>query len=230
MRVILFDIDGTLVRTGGAGKAAIEAALCEEFGVSLSSEEVPYSGRTDRAIGHDLLIGHHIDPSQANLARLIEGYLARLPRYLGQFAGVVCPGVGDLLGQLRGRPGVVLGLLTGNVHRGARAKLGHYGLWDHFTCGGFGDHHFDRDDVARAAVRSAEEHVGGRVDPADVWIVGDTPLDVSCARAVGAHAVAVATGWHPLDKLAETRPDVLLPDLSDPGVLIAAWGFGGRGA
>jgi phosphoglycolate phosphatase len=230
MKVILFDIDGTLVRTGGAGKAAIEAALCEEFGVSLSSEEVPYSGRTDRAIGHDLLVGHQIEPSPANLARLVEGYLARLPHYLGRFAGVVCPGVGDLLAQLRGRPGVVLGLLTGNVRRGAEAKLGHYGLWDHFACGGFGDHHFDRDDVARSALRSAEEHIGRRVDPADVWVVGDTPLDVSCARAVGANAVAVATGWHPLDKLAETRPDVLLADLSDAGALLAAWGFGERGA
>src|SRR5919106_773844 len=103
MKVILFDIDGTLVRTGGAGQAAMEAALCEVFGVRLSSEEIPYSGRTDRAIGHDLLAGHDIAPTPANLTTLIDGYLARLPGYLGRIAGVVCPGVGDLLGVLCGR-------------------------------------------------------------------------------------------------------------------------------
>src|SRR5262245_41812939 len=94
MKVILFDIDGTLVRTGGAGKAAMESARCEEFGVRLSSEDIPYSGRTDRAIGHDLLAGHDIEPSPANLTKLIDGYLARLPGSLGRIAGMVCPGVG----------------------------------------------------------------------------------------------------------------------------------------
>src|SRR5881275_3142560 len=126
MRVLLFDIDGTLVRTGGAGKVAMEAALCEEFGVRLSSEEIPYSGRTDVAIGHDLLAGHHIDPTPANLSRLVTGYLERLPHYLRSVTGTVCPGVADLLGVLRGRSDVLLGLLTGNVRRGAETKLGHY--------------------------------------------------------------------------------------------------------
>jgi phosphoglycolate phosphatase-like HAD superfamily hydrolase len=223
MNVILFDIDGTLVRTGGAGKAAMESALCEEFGVRLSSEEIPYSGRTDRAIGHDLLAGHDVPPTPANLARLIDGYLARLPAALARFAGVVCPGVGDLLAELRGRSDVVLGLLTGNVRRGAQTKLSHYGLWHHFACGGFGDDHTDRDDVARSAVRSVRQHVGRDVDLSAVWVIGDTPLDVSCARAVGAKAVAVATGWHALDKLAECGPDVLLGDLSDPAELLRLW-------
>ena len=223
MKVILFDIDGTLVRTGGAGKAAMESALCEEFGVRLSSEEIPYSGRTDRAIGHDLLAGHDIDPTPANLGKLIDGYLARLPGCLGRFAGVVCPGVGDLVGTLRRRADVLLGLLTGNVRRGAKAKLSHYGLWHHFVCGGFGDDHHDRDDVARSAVRSAREHLGGAVNPSDVWVIGDTPLDVSCARAVGARAVAVATGWHPIDDLAACEPDLLFDDLSDPGELLRLW-------
>ncbi len=221
--LLLFDIDGTLVRTGGAGKAAMEAALCEEFGVRLSSEEVPYSGRTDRAIGHDLLAGHHIDPTPANLNRLVTGYLERLPTYLRRVTGTVCPGVADLIGSLRGRADVLLGLLTGNVRRGAETKLGHYGLWHHFACGGFGDDHFDRDDVARSAVRSAAEHLKRDVDPADVWVIGDTPLDVSCARAVGAKVAAVATGWTTIDALAASGPDVLLEDLSDPRELLRRW-------
>jgi phosphoglycolate phosphatase-like HAD superfamily hydrolase len=223
MPIILFDIDGTLVRTGGAGKAAMESALCEVFGVRLAADGIPYSGRTDLAIGHDLLAGHAIAPTPANLTRLIDGYLARLPVHLGRTAGVVCPGVGELLGVLSGRSDVVLGLLTGNVRRGAEAKLSHYGLWHRFICGGFGDDHHDRDDVARSALRSVGEHVGGAVNPSDVWVIGDTPLDVGCARAVGARAVAVATGWHPIAELAACGPDLLLDDLSDPAELLRLW-------
>lgn len=222
MRAILFDIDGTLVRTGGAGKAAMEAALCEEFGVRLNSEEIPYSGRTDRAIGRDLLAAHGLDPA-AHQLKLVEGYLARLPYYLGRFPGRVCPGVTELLAGLRTRADVVLGLITGNVRRGAERKLGHYGLWENFAVGGFGDDHADRDDVARAALGAVERHVGAKVNPADVWVVGDTPLDVKCARAIGARAVAVATGWHHLEELRASGPDFTLADLSDPAELLRAW-------
>ena len=217
MLTILFDIDGTLVRTGGAGKAAMEAALCEEFGLTLSAEEVPYSGRTDRAIGRDLLTAHRLEASAANQDRLVNGYLARLPGRLASLGGEVCPGVRELLAVFRGRPDVQLGLLTGNVRRGAELKLGHFGLWDAFPLGGgFGDAHEDRDDVARAAVR--ELAAAG-----DVWVVGDTPLDIRCARAVGAKVVAVATGWHALDELQDA--DVALLDLGDWSRLPAAWGL-----
>jgi phosphoglycolate phosphatase-like HAD superfamily hydrolase len=223
MPTILFDIDGTLVRTGGAGKAAMEAALCEDFGVRLTSEEIPYSGRTDVAIGRDLLAAHGLDPTDANRSRLVEGYLTRLPYYLGRFPGRVCPGVVELLAELRRRSDVVLGLITGNVRRGAERKLGHYGLWDAFAVGGFGDDHADRDDVARSALAAVERHVGAKVNPAEVWVIGDTPLDVKCARAIGANAVAVATGWHPLDDLVASEPDFALADLSDPAELLRAW-------
>lgn len=225
MPIILFDIDGTLVRTGGAGKAAMEAALCEDFGVPHAAKEVPYSGRTDRAIGRDLLIGHGVEPSPANQMRLVEGYLSRLTRYLREIRGCVCPGIGELLGVLKPRADVLLGLLTGNVLRGAQTKLGHYGLWGSFPVGGFGDDHDDRDDVARAALRSVEEYRGGKVDPRDVWVIGDTPLDVKCARAIGARAVAVATGWHPLEDLRASEPDFAFADLSDPRELLAALGL-----
>ncbi len=223
MPVILFDIDGTLVRTGGAGKAAMEAALAEEFAVELRAEEVPYSGRTDRAISADLLLAHDLDPSPANITRLIDAYLARLPAALQQFGGVICPGISELVAKLHPRGDVVLGLLTGNVRRGAAHKLGHYGLWDYFPFGGFGDDHAERDDVARSALAAARNHATD-VDPADVWVIGDTPLDVKCARAIGAKAVAVATGWHPLDELQRTGADYVFADLSDPGELLARWG------
>jgi phosphoglycolate phosphatase-like HAD superfamily hydrolase len=223
MPILLFDIDGTLVRTGGAGKAAMETALRAAFGVPEVRDGVPYSGRTDGAIARDLLAAHGLDPSPANVRRLQDAYLERLPAALGRRPGEVCPGVIGLLPLLAGRRDVVLGLLTGNVRAGARAKLGHFGLWDYFPCGGFGDGHHDRDDVARSAVADVRRHLGREVDPADVWVIGDTPLDVKCARAVGAKAVAVATGWHPCHELRACEPDLFLDDLSDHAPLLAAW-------
>jgi phosphoglycolate phosphatase-like HAD superfamily hydrolase len=223
MPILLFDIDGTLVRTGGAGKAAMEAALAAEFGVGAVRDTVSYSGRTDRAIARDLLAVHGIEPTRSNEDRLRDAYLARLPDALRERPGQTCPGIPDLLAALRPRGGVVLGLLTGNVRRGAAHKLGHFGLWDYFACGGFGDDHLDRDDVARAAVAEVRSHLGRAFAPEDVWVIGDTPLDVRCARAVGAKAVAVATGWHPADELAAHAPDYLLADLSNPDELLRIW-------
>ena len=223
MPVLLFDIDGTLVRTGGAGKAAMESALRTAFGVSEIRDTVPYSGRTDRAITRDLLRVHDIDPSPANQLRLGEAYLAHLPVCLKQHSGVVCPGVNELLAELHRREGVVLGLLTGNVRAGASQKLAHFGLWDFFACGGFGDEHFERDDVARMAVAEVCNHLGRDVDPCDVWVIGDTPLDVKCARAVGARVVAVATGWHPIEELRSHNPDLTLADLSNLAELLGVW-------
>jgi phosphoglycolate phosphatase-like HAD superfamily hydrolase len=113
------------------------------------------------------------------------------------------------------------------VVRGAKTKLGHYGLWEYFLhdgrpLGGFGDHHYDRDDVAREAVAAVAARLGA-VDPADVWVIGDTPLDVRCARAVGARAVTVATGWHPHEELEACRPDFAFRTLADAGDLLRAW-------
>lgn len=222
MPVILWDIDGTLIRSGGAGKDAMEGALLEAFNLAVVQGEVPYSGRTDRAIARDLLRVHGIDPSDANQTKLQEAYLARLPGSLSRSEGNVLPGVLQALAELKPRTDVLNGLLTGNIRRGARVKLGHFGLWEHFACGGFGDEHFDRDDVARMAYREVCSHRGCDVDPTDIWVIGDTPLDVRCARAIGAKAVAVATGWHPVEELATCQPDLCFPDLSDFSRLLAA--------
>lgn len=223
MPILLFDIDGTLVRTGGAGKAAMEAGLREEFGVVNVLDVVPYSGRTDRAIGRDLLMVHGIEPILANQVRLQEAYLARLPQTLSRITGAVCPGIAELLVRLQPRPDVTLGLLTGNVRGGARQKLGHFGLWDYFACGGFGDDHYERDDVARMAIVEVTAHLGRQVDVNDVWVIGDTPLDVRCARAIGAKVVAVGTGWHAVEELASHNPDLLLSDLSNHDALLKVW-------
>ena len=223
MPIILFDIDGTLLRTGGAGKVAMETALREAFGIAEIHDRVPYSGRTDCAIARDLLAVHGIEPSLANQKQLQAAYLARLPQSLETRGGTVCPGVPELLVELAPRPEFLLGLLTGNIRYGAKTKLGHFGLWDYFVCGGFGDDHFDRDDVARMARAEVQEHLQREVDPQEIWVIGDTPLDVQCARAIGARAVAVATGWHPIEELAACQPDFLLEDLSDCTPLRTAW-------
>src|ERR1700731_2175398 len=162
MRVCLFDIDGTLLSTGGAGKAAMEAALISEFRLGAVVDGVPYSGRTDRAIGRDLLGLHGIEDNAETWRRLATAYLAHLPQYLTSHHGQVLPGIASLLELLRNDETVLLGLLTGTIREGARGKLAHYGLWDHFALGGFGDDHFDRNDVAVAAKAAIAAHLDGR--------------------------------------------------------------------
>lgn len=224
MKVVLFDIDGTLVRTGGAGKAAMEEALRSAFGVDEVIDGVPYAGRTDRAIVRDLLHLHGLSSDDANIARLQEAYLYYLPRMLQERQGTVCPGVPELLQALSADNAVLLGLLTGNIREGARQKLSHFGLWHYFVGGGFGDDYEDRDDVARAALRSLGLSESSAVHRGcTVWVVGDTLLDIRCARAIGARAVAVATGWHSLEVLAAAEPDWLLPDLRQATALLEQW-------
>jgi phosphoglycolate phosphatase len=216
MHVCLFDIDGTLVATGGAGKAAMEAAMALEFGISRLIAEVPYSGRTDRAIGADFLRLHGLEESPQTWQRLVAAYLRYLPDSLARHQGRVLPGIAALLDHLGGRGDVVLGLLTGNIQEGARLKLGHYNLYHYFAFGGFGDLHLCRDDVAREALAAVHGHLNGAAHLGDLWVIGDTPLDIRCARAIGARVAAVATGWHSQEELAAADPDLLLPDLSDP--------------
>ena len=222
MLICLFDIDGTLLASGGAGKAALEAAFTEEFQVTLRAK-VPYSGRTDRAIVRDLFRLHEIEETPETLTRLLGGYLARLPACLNAHEGRVLPGIHQLLDHLCVRQRCAVGLLTGNVRAGAKAKLGHFGLDRHFRFGGFGDDHFDRDDVAREALAAVRREVGPNVRPEQIWVIGDTPLDVRCARAIGARVAAVATGVHACEELAAAEPDVLLRDLADAGPLMRCW-------
>jgi phosphoglycolate phosphatase-like HAD superfamily hydrolase len=224
MYVCLFDIDGTLLSSGGAGKAAMEAALATEFRAAGSTDGVPFAGRTDRAIARDLFRLHRIDESADNWQRFLAAYLCHLPGCLAAHKGQVLPGIAALLDSFQERDNVALGLLTGNVRDGARLKLGHYGLYQHFGFGGFGDHHLTRADVAREALTAVRSHLKEPVKSEQIWVVGDTPLDVRCARSIGARAVAVATGWHSLDILAAEQPDLLLADFRDPAPLLALWG------
>jgi phosphoglycolate phosphatase len=220
MHVLLFDIDGTLLSSGGAGKAAMEAALAHCFGLAEVNQKIPYAGRTDRAIMHELMSRHEITPSAANHGLLISAYLERLPAFLTSHRGRVLPGIVNLLVEVARRATVVTGLLTGNLEAGARLKLGHFDLWRHFAIGGFGDRHLDRNDVAREALAVLRARYDSRIAPERIWVIGDTPLDIACARAIGARAAAVATGGHTIAELAEEAPDLLFEDLADPEPLL----------
>lgn len=218
-QVILFDIDGTLIHGGGAGRAALIRGLATELGYRGPISSVSLSGRTDHAIAADLLRLAGAEDSPGNRHRLVQAYLRELPHCLREMAGRVLPGVEAILDALARRSDVAVGLLTGNVREGARLKLGHFGLWERFAFGGFGEGHVSRDDVARAALAEARRRHG---EPLSVWVVGDTPHDVSCARAIGARAVGVLTGWHGREEMEACQPDWLFDDLSDlDGVLRA---------
>jgi phosphoglycolate phosphatase-like HAD superfamily hydrolase len=223
MYVCLFDIDGTLISTGGAGKAALEAALASQFGVAHLIEKIQLSGRTDRAIVRDIFRLHEIEETAEARDRLLKSYLAHLPTCLARMQGQVLPGIAAFLDHLAERDDVAVGLLTGNVRAGARLKLGHYQLLRHFAFGGFGDHHLDRNDVAREALREVQSRFDGTVTPDRIWVIGDTPHDVSCARCIGARVAAVATGWHSLEELHSCQPDVALMDLSDAAPVLTLW-------
>jgi phosphoglycolate phosphatase-like HAD superfamily hydrolase len=215
MHVVLFDIDGTLIASGGAGRASMEGAMASAFGITALRGDVRYSGRTDRAIGRDLLSMHGLDQSEEAWQRLRSAYLAQLPSCLSRHKGRILPGMSKLLEDLASRSDIVLGLLTGNIREGARIKLSHYRLFDYFALGGYGDHHFDRDDVARDALAEIRAHFNGSMKLDQLWVVGDTPLDIRCARAIQARVVAVATGLHPVEELGAENPDLLLPDFAD---------------
>jgi len=214
MAVCLFDIDGTLLSSGGAGQAAMEAALESTFGITAPTEGISVAGRTDRAIVSDLMQYHGIDDATENWSRFVDAYLDRLPQELSSREGLVLPGVESLLTELHSRSSLTLGLLTGNFRRGAELKLNHYELSSFFTGGGFGDDHFERDDVARVALVDVREKTGTS-DNADVWVIGDTPADVQCGRAINATVIAVATGMYSIDELEAVEPDYLCEDFAD---------------
>lgn len=223
MHVILFDIDGTLIHTRGAGRAALRRALIEDFGIENPNDNVPVEGRTDRGITRDLFASHQIEETVENREKFHNSYLRHLPEQLKNRPGTVLPGIQSLLASLQSTGHVAMGLLTGNTRRGAGIKLAHFGIDHYFEFGGFGDLHYQRNDVAGEALREVRSRHGADFEAGRVWVIGDTVLDVQCARAIGARAVAVGTGGHTLDELRTAEPDHLFADLSDSTPLVALW-------
>ena len=224
-RLVLFDIDGTLVLTGGAGKRAISRAFHELFGVTDAFDGVSLAGRTDRYLVEQGLERSGVPVTADALERVRERYLTRLAEEIHQPAQglqAALPGVTRLLDALDEHAHVHRALLTGNYESGARIKLEYFDLWRRFGWGAFGDDHAERDLIALAAVAAAPARGVTLREPAHVIVIGDTPFDVSCARAAGARVIAVATGGHTVDQLRACDPDAVLEDLSDLDAVLAA--------
>ena len=230
MYVALFDIDSTLLRTRGAGRAAFAETFRAEFAVEGIRGDVSYAGRSDRAIVSEVFAQHGIEDRPDTWRRFRRGYLQRLERTLATRRGSLLPGVLPLLRALRERSDVVTGIVTGNVAAGAWLKLRHYGIDSFFDFGGFGDHHHDRGGIAADALGAADAYLRTThrlsAEPGSTTVIGDTPEDVRCARCIAAKAIAVATGDSSLSELAAAAPDRALPDLTDRdavlGIITAA--------
>jgi phosphoglycolate phosphatase len=228
-KLVLFDIDGTLVLTGGAGIRAMNRAGEAELGLSNLLDGVPVAGRTDWIILHDALTkaGHDLDEDL--FVRMRDAHIRYLREEIDQPGdGVkdVMPGIRELLPVLQSRDDVFLGLLTGNFEEAARIKLGHFDLWDYFRCGAFGDDAADRNKLVPFAVDRARECGFGSFDYGEVVVIGDTPHDVACAVAVGAMPVAVATGNFTVDQLRATGAPIVLEDLSDTAAFLTLLEYG----
>ena len=228
MRAILFDIDLTLLQTGGVGLRSLSLALEDICGDPSICEGITFAGKTDPMIF--LEIADRLGPDGPNMeefSRELEArYLDHLERELKRSEGFkLCPGVPAVLEAAKER-GLVLGLCTGNLKRGAILKLERGGLAGYFRFGGFGEDGPTRESVARAAVERALERIEGGAGSTDIWIVGDTPRDVAAAKAAGAKALAVATGYHEVGELESCGADLAVPDLAVGDLLDRLDGFG----
>jgi phosphoglycolate phosphatase len=210
----LFDIDGTLVDTGGAGMAALKAATYQIFG--HEGPPLDLAGSTD--LGVVAHIHHHfeIEHTRERFEAYIDVYLQSLEWHLthGGFPGRVYEGVPELLQQLSQSPDATVGLLTGNAAGGAAAKMRHFHLSDHFAFGAYGCDHADRNQLGPIALKRATAHRGKTFSPRETWVIGDTPKDIACAHAMGARCLAVATGSFTAAQLKAHHADQVVEDLT----------------
>lgn len=221
-KIILFDIDGTVLTCKGAGQMAMEAALTDVFNLQPPFENIPCAGRTDRGIGSSVFATFEQEDCEENRIRFRDSYLSHLPRCLSERNAVLLPGIIELLDALAQYPKVNMSLLTGNYETAATIKLQHFGLHERFEGGVFGDTHAERDRLASDAIEQFSTADGTQLSGEHFLIIGDTPADIQCARAIDASVIAVATGIHDQHTLERSKPDVLLPDLSDTQLAVNA--------
>ena len=226
MKLVLFDIDGTLLRSDGAGKRAIHRALLEVFGAT-GPADYHFDGKTDKQIVRELMrleghADHHIDASMQRLLDLYVGYLnEELTVSTGRAR--VLPGVRELLAALDERREVILGLLTGNLEQGARAKLDAVGIdFDRFRIGAFGSDHEHRPELPAIARSRTKGQLGIDIHGNAMVVIGDTPADLTCGRSLGANAIGVATGRYSVEELLQHDPVAAFPDLSDTESVLRA--------
>lgn len=219
--VLFWDIDGTLLVTGGAGRVAWQDATSALVGRPVDLSSLRTAGLTDVEIAAGILTAHGTPADPARVLDLVRAYEAALSAALPRRPGRVLPGVRPILDHLRGRGEVTSMLLTGNTAAGAAAKLAHYGLADYFAHGAFADGAPDRPSIARKALAIATGLLGAP-PPADrTFVIGDTPRDVACAQVIGVRAIAVASGEYAADALRSCSPWCVLEALPDPATFMA---------
>ena len=224
-KLLLFDIDQTILHSGGAGEKALTLALRDRFGREETLENIEIAGKTDIWIAHRIFEAHGIEPVPGNIESFLEGYLGHLEAELGRNTGRLLPGFPQILDRLEQMPHVAVGLLTGNLRRGAELKLGHFGVLDYFSFGAFSDDSQERNLLGPFARKRAGEAFGVEFPPDAIYILGDTPHDIACAKAIGAHGVGVATGRYSRAALEAAGADFVFDDLSDVEGVIRTLGL-----
>jgi phosphoglycolate phosphatase-like HAD superfamily hydrolase len=215
VRLVLFDIDGTLVHTGGAGIKAFAKTFATEFNALDGVEKISFAGRTDVNLVREFFGIHRIEATPENFRRFFENYVFWLDQTVSQSNGGTCRGVCEFIEGLLALPDPpMLGLLTGNIRLGAEIKLRRYHLWDIFEIGGFADDHENRNQIASAALERGSRVFGRQLRGEEIVVVGDTPHDIRCGRHIGAKTLAVATGGAKLDQLIKHEPDWAVEDLT----------------
>ena len=208
IRLALFDIDGTLVHTGGAGVKAFAKVFQTEFNAHDGFEKLKFAGRTDVSLVREFFKYHSIPETPENFERFFERYVFWLDYILNHSQTEACPGVWEFIGGLKALPHPPrIGLLTGNIRLGAEIKLRHFNLWKEFETGAFADDNEDRDLIALAARERGRRLLGEDLRDDEILVIGDTPFDIRCGRAINAKVLAVATGGATLDELKRHQPD-----------------------
>jgi phosphoglycolate phosphatase len=215
VRLALFDVDGTLIHTGGAGVRAFAKVFATEFGAFDGTEKMRFAGRTDMSLVREFFNLHAIALTPEHFNRFFDRYVFWLDQFLQTSQTSLCPGVWKFIRQLQTLPQPpLLGLLTGNICLGAEIKLRHFNLWEVFQTGAFADDHEDRNQIAAIARQRGSRLLDQELPGDQVLVVGDTPHDVRCGRAIGARILAVATGGAALEELSRCQPNWAVPDLN----------------
>jgi phosphoglycolate phosphatase len=219
LKLLLFDIDGTLLHSGGAGKRAMERSFEKTFGIADGLSRISLMGRTDSSILREALDEQGLAWNENEAERFREYYFLFLDEELDipNPQKRLCPGIRPLLEAVNGKTNLEMGLLTGNWRYGAFLKLREFGVEEYFPFGAFADDSEDRNKLVPVAMERFKGRHNADISPENVYVIGDTPFDILCAKPHGCRTVAVATGIHTREQLEEHKPDFLFEDLSDPG-------------